>query len=74
MLLDKQTVLDMIGQQGNQELVDQAAQHLPEQIDHEQHADLLQRFGIDPQQVLNQFGGGGGVTTRGPSGGAESGL
>ena len=74
MLLDKQTVLEMISQQGNPQLVEQAEQHLPEQIDHEQHAELLQRFGLDPQRVLDQFGGGGGLTNSGPAGGAESGL
>ncbi len=87
MELDKQGILNLIGQQGDQNLVQQAEQQLPDQLDHEQHADLLQRFGIDPQQALNQFGGGGGVaestggdpTSRvseqgSPSGGVESGL
>ena len=71
-MLDKQTVLDMIRQQSNNpQTVQQAEQTLPDQLRPEQHADLLQRFGIDPQQALNQVGGGMGTP---PTGGAESGL
>jgi len=33
-----------------------AASDLPDQVDHEQHADLLSKFGIDPRELL---GGGG---------------
>jgi hypothetical protein len=32
--------------------VEQAKQKLPDQVDHEQHAGLLQELGIDPQQLL----------------------
>ena len=37
----------------------QAAQELPDQVDHEQHAGLLQKYDIDPQELLQKFGGGG---------------
>ena len=86
MELDKQGILNLIGQQDPSRL-QEAQEQLPDQLDHEQHADLLQRFGVDPQQALNQFGAGGGVaqstgadptsqyTDQGsPSGGVESGL
>ena len=72
-MLDKQAVLGMIQQQAgnNPQLVQQAEQELPDQVHPEQHADLLQKFGVDPQQALNQLGGGSGMP---PTGGAESGL
>ncbi len=37
----------------------QAAQQLPDQVDHEDHADLLGKFGIDPQEMVSHLGGGG---------------
>ncbi len=61
MELDKQGILDLIRQQGGDEAVQRAEQELPQQLDHEAHGDLLQRFGIDPQQALDKFGGAGGV-------------
>ena len=29
-----------------------ASSELPDQVDHEQHADLLSKFGINPQELL----------------------
>jgi uncharacterized protein (DUF2267 family) len=55
MQFDKQTVLDMIKDQMGSERADQAAQQLPDQIDHEEHADLLQRFGVNPQDLMSRF-------------------
>ena len=55
MQFDKETVLDLIRQQAGSERADQAAQQLPDQVDHEQHADLLQQFGVDPQDLLKKF-------------------
>jgi hypothetical protein len=40
------------------EQVDQASRELPDHVDTEQHADLLQKFGLDPQDVLGKLGGG----------------
>jgi hypothetical protein len=35
----------------------QADQQLPDQVDPEQHSDLLARIGIDPDKMLNGAGG-----------------
>jgi len=56
MFFDKQAVVDHISEQAGPEQAAQAAQLLPDQIDHEQHAALLQQFGIDPQTMVNQLG------------------
>jgi hypothetical protein len=55
MQFDKQTVLDLIKEQMGSERADQAAQQLPDQVDHEQHADVLQQFGVSPQDLMATF-------------------
>jgi hypothetical protein len=57
MLFDKQAVLDHITQQAGPMVAQQAAQMLPDQVDHEQHGEMLQQFGIDPQSMANQLAG-----------------
>ena len=60
MLFDKQSILDHMTQQGNDpQQIQQASQQLPDQVDHEQHGNMLQQFGVDPQRLANQQGGGG---------------
>lgn len=54
MQLHKQFVLDELRKQGQSEKVQQAIQELPEKIDHEQHAALLQKFGIDPGKLAER--------------------
>ena len=56
MEFDKQSVLDLIKQQGGNH--QKAAQLLPDKIDHKDHADLLQRFGIAPNDLISKLGGG----------------
>jgi hypothetical protein len=61
MQLDKNTILDLLRQRGDQSTVDQADQELPDQVDTDQHAGLLERFGLDPAELLGRFTGGGGM-------------
>ncbi|HEX8930925.1 MAG TPA: hypothetical protein VGA45_18585 [Actinomycetota bacterium] len=61
MELDKNQILDFLREQGNSDQVSQAEQELPDQVDTDQHADLLQRFGINPQELLQKFMGRGGI-------------
>jgi hypothetical protein len=55
MQIDKQAVLELIEQQMGSQQAQQAAEQLPDQVDHEQHADLLQQFGVNPQDLLSRF-------------------
>jgi hypothetical protein len=55
MQVDKRTVIDLIKEQMGSEHADRAAQQLPEQVDHEQHADVLQQFGENPQDLMTRF-------------------
>jgi hypothetical protein len=56
MQIDKQTILDFLQQHGQGDKVEQAKQTLPDQVDHEQHAGLLQELGIDPKELLKGVG------------------
>ena len=58
MQIDKETVLSLLREQGKNDEALEAEQELPDQVDTEQHASLLQRFGIEPQDLLSRFGGG----------------
>ena len=51
MQLDKQFVISELRKQGQNEQVQKAIQELPDKIDHEQHAELLTKFGIDPGKL-----------------------
>jgi hypothetical protein len=56
----KQQVLSLIESRLGGDQAQQAAQQLPDQVDHEQHGNLLQQFGLNPQELVDQFMGGGG--------------
>jgi hypothetical protein len=51
MHIDKQIVLDELREQGKNEHVQQAIETLPEKIDHNEHAALLQKLGLDPGKL-----------------------
>lgn len=61
MQIDKQQILDFLRSQGRDHQVEQADQELPQQVDTDQHANLLQRFGINPQDLIARFAGGKGL-------------
>jgi uncharacterized protein YidB (DUF937 family) len=58
MQIDKGQIIEMLRQQGNNDQADRADQELPDQVDTDQHAGLLQRFGLDPNELLGRFAGG----------------
>ena len=61
MQLDKSMILDLLRERGQQDQADQADQQLPDQVDTDQHANLMQQFGLDPQELIQKFMGGGGL-------------
>ena len=61
MQLDKNMILDLLRERGQQDQASQAEQELPDQVDTDQDSGLLQRFGLDPQELLQRFMGGGGM-------------
>lgn len=59
MQFDKSQVIDMLRQAGKHDQADQASQQLPDKVDSDQHAGLLQKFGLNPQDLISNLGGGG---------------
>jgi len=55
MQVDKQEIIKLLREKGEHEKADQAAQQLPNQVDHEQHKGLLNQIGIDPQELLSKL-------------------
>jgi hypothetical protein len=59
MEIPKDKIIELIRQKAGGEQADRAAGELPDQVDPEKHADLLSKFGVDPQELLG--GGLGGL-------------
>jgi hypothetical protein len=59
MEIPKEQILKLLRDRGQDDKVAEADQQLPDQVDPEQHADLLKKLGIDPQELLG--GGLGGL-------------
>lgn len=57
MRIPKDQILQMLRDRGDHDKAQQADQQLPDQVDPEQHSDLLGKLGIDPGEIL---GGGAG--------------
>ncbi len=54
--ISKDQILQLLRDRGQGDKADQASSELPDQVDTDQHSDLLSKFGIDPQQLLGQLG------------------
>jgi hypothetical protein len=59
--IDKDQILQLLRSQGDDDKAQQADQELPGQVDTERDAGLLQKFGIDPMDLVKKLGGGGGL-------------
>ena len=70
MQIDKDQILQLLRSQGDDDKAKQADQELPAQVDTDQHAGLLAKFGLDPAELIQKFMGGQG----GGIGGALGGL
>ena len=58
MNISKDQILQFLKDKGQNDQADQAANELPDQVDTDQHAGLLSKFGIDPKDLLSKLGGG----------------
>jgi hypothetical protein len=54
MKFDKKFVLDELRKEGQSAKVQQALEQLPEKVDHEQHAAMLQKLGLDPGKLAQK--------------------
>ena len=59
MQIEKQQIIEFLQQQGRGNETQQADQELPQQVDtdNSEHQNLLQKYGINPQDLISQFGG-----------------
>jgi hypothetical protein len=58
MQIPKEQILEFLRSRGEQDKASQAEGELPDQVDTDQHAGLLQKFGIDPGDLVSQLGAG----------------
>ena len=67
MNIDKNMILDLLRGNGQDAQAQQADQYLPEQVDTDEHAGLLEKLGVNPADLIAKITGGG-------SGGGLGGL
>jgi len=60
MQIPKEQILELLRSRGQDDKAQQADGELPEQVDTEQHAGILQKLGLDPGDLVGMLGGGGG--------------
>jgi hypothetical protein len=56
MEIPRDKVVGLLRDRGQGDVADQAEQRLPENIDLDQHADLLKEHGLEPQQLAGHLG------------------
>jgi hypothetical protein len=54
MEIDRKHVIELLREKGKDERVQHVIDELPEKIDHEQHAQKLQKLGIDPGELAQK--------------------
>ena len=59
MEIDKDQIVKLLRSKGDDAKADQARRELSDKVDPERDSGLLSRFGIDPQELLGDLGGGG---------------
>jgi hypothetical protein len=56
--IDKETIVNVLRERGETQQAGQAQRELPDQVDTDRDRNLLERFGIDPSDVLSRVSGG----------------
>ena len=59
MEIPKDKILELLRSRGDHDKAQQADKELPDQVDTDRDSGLLQRLGIDPQDLLGGLGGMG---------------
>ena len=54
MEFDKQFIVEELKKQGQSQRVQQALDELPAKVDHERHAAMLEKLGIDPGKLAEK--------------------
>lgn len=56
MKFDKEQIIEMLRERGEHDKADKAEQQLPDQVHHEEHKNLLEQIGVDPQEIIGKLG------------------
>lgn len=59
MNIDKSQILEFLTSQGKTSEAKQAETELPDQVDTDKDQNLLEKFGINPVDLISKFAGGG---------------
>jgi F0F1-type ATP synthase membrane subunit b/b' len=57
MQIPREMVLEQLRSRGDYEATERAEQELPEKLDSDEHRELLERYGVDPNEFEEDFGG-----------------
>ncbi len=57
MKIDKDMILNLLRSRGETDKAAEADQELPDQVDSEDHAGLLDKFGVNPADLAGKLGG-----------------
>ena len=58
MEIPKDKVVELLRERGENDKAEQADKELPDQVDHEQHGDLLQKYAVEPKELADKLPGG----------------
>ncbi len=58
MQLDKQQIVALLRDRGDEDKSQQADAELPDRVDTDQDSGLLDKFGVDPKDLLGKLPGG----------------
>jgi hypothetical protein len=56
MEIPKDEIIKLLKERGDHDKADQAEQELPDNVDHEEHSNLLEKHGINPQDLTGRLG------------------
>jgi hypothetical protein len=57
MEIPKDKILDLLRQRGENDKAERADRELPDQVDPDRDRGMLEKFGIDPQDLVGSLGG-----------------
>lgn len=60
MQIDKDMILGLLKERGQPDKAAEADRQLPDKVDPQEHSGLLERLGVNPQDLIGKVAGGGG--------------
>lgn len=58
MQIDKDKIIGMLRDRGDHDQAQQADREMPDKVDPERDQGLLERYGIEPRELMSKFMGG----------------